>query len=225
MCCSRSCAPFGPSGIMICQPPSGCRPTGEICREDTDCCGADGLPNGSDQFESSNVVCAKEEGASVGRCSNWSMCNPAGNTCKLDSLSCSQEAVCCSGNTQVAGTCAADSLGIPRCTVEGGDLECTDPTALAGQACSSSADCCGLPCAPNGDGAFVCGGTCVGDGGNCSTTADCCSGLACENGTCGTSGNEELCAEIGQACDAETPCCNNVECNAEGVCGVVIVID
>jgi hypothetical protein len=39
-CCSRACGP-GPRGVVICQPPSGCRPAGEMCRQNTDCCGGD----------------------------------------------------------------------------------------------------------------------------------------------------------------------------------------
>src|SRR5690606_20142853 len=32
-CCSRACGP-GPAGVFICQPPSGCRPAGELCVRD-----------------------------------------------------------------------------------------------------------------------------------------------------------------------------------------------
>jgi len=234
-CCSRSCAPFGPTGIMICQPASGCRPTGEICREDTDCCGADGLPNGSPQKESSNVVCSKSPGATIGRCANWNQCNPAGNTCRLATIECSQEARCCSGNAINEETCHPDALGIPRCTIAVGGPDCTDPSALAGNECASSADCCGLPCVPNPEGGFVCGGACVPDGGDCSTTSDCCSGLICEipsgqsSGTCGTPSEdpppgEDVCAEFGQACGPDIQCCNNVECNEAGTCGVQVIV-
>ena len=236
-CCSRSCAPFGPSGIMICQPASGCRPTGEICREDTDCCGADGLPNGGGtQKPSSNVVCSKLPGATAVRCANWNQCNPAGNTCRLEAIECSQEARCCSGNAINEDSCHLDALGIPRCTIAGGGPDCSDPDALAGSECASSADCCGLPCVPSSgpEPGFVCGGACVLDGGDCTTTSDCCSGLICEipsgqsSGTCGTpSGDppgDDVCAEFGQACGPEIQCCNNVECNEAGTCGVEVIV-
>src|SRR5207248_1924701 len=45
-CCSRVCAPYGTSGVFICQPAEGCHVTGDLCRRDTDCCGysGSGLP-------------------------------------------------------------------------------------------------------------------------------------------------------------------------------------
>src|SRR5215472_3966283 len=46
-CCSRACAPYGPTGTLICQPASGCHPVGDICLQDSDCCGSAGLPGGS----------------------------------------------------------------------------------------------------------------------------------------------------------------------------------
>jgi hypothetical protein len=174
------------------------------------------------------VVCSKEAGATYGRCSNWMACNPAGNTCKLDSVSCSQEAVCCAGNTQVADTCQLDALGIPRCALADGQ-DCTDPTSYEGMACASSADCCGLPCVPDSGGGFVCGATCVDEGQVCTTSSDCCSGLQCNiptgetSGTCGMDPGGSDCAEVGQLCDAMNPCCNDVECNSKGYCGTIVI--
>jgi hypothetical protein len=53
------------------------------------------LPNGGGtQKPSSNVVCSKLPGATAGRCANWNQCNPAGNTCRLEAIECSQEARC-----------------------------------------------------------------------------------------------------------------------------------
>jgi hypothetical protein len=40
-CCSRLCAPFGDTGVSICQAAGGCRLTGELCQSDLDCCGGD----------------------------------------------------------------------------------------------------------------------------------------------------------------------------------------
>jgi hypothetical protein len=30
-CCSRACGPWGPTGIDVCQPASGCHPVGDLC--------------------------------------------------------------------------------------------------------------------------------------------------------------------------------------------------
>jgi len=191
-CCSRSCAPHR-SGLLICQPPSGCRPTGEICGTDADCCGFGGV-----QGSTGTGNCSKANaGDAVGRCDNGNACRPAGAICKLATMSCNAENNCCSGNVnQKPFACQQDVLGIPRCTMLG--QPCTDAGSKAGQACASSADCCGLACVPNpafgGDAGlppFVCGGECVRNGGSCSTAADCCPGLPCtmppgsSRGVCG----------------------------------------
>jgi hypothetical protein len=190
-CCSRSCAPYAPTGVLICQPPSGCRPTGEVCQNDTDCCGGPGLLGGN-----GSVKCSRTEGESVGRCNNGNACRGSGAICKPEGFSCNAENNCCTGNVnQVPSACKQDLLGIPRCAFAG---EC-DPDAAVyqGQPCASSADCCGLSCVPNpnpvdGGSPFVCGdGKCVPAGGACTTDADCCPGLPCvlepgsTHGVCG----------------------------------------
>jgi len=211
-CCSRSCAPFGPTGVSICQPPSGCRPTGELCQTDNDCCGAPGTP-GSTKVGSgqpADVHCSKPAGGTIGRCDNVHVCSPAGAICRLASNSCNATDECCSGTVQTHPlNCQQDLLGIPRCTVAT-DHDCKEAGApVPGTVCASSADCCGLPCVPNptaGGAPFVCGGTCVSGGGKCTTSADCCPGLPCTiapgatSGTCtpttsggtdgGTTGND-----------------------------------
>lgn len=186
-CCSRSCAPWGPSGVFVCQPPSGCRPTGEACRDDGDCCGSPGMPGGN-----GSVHCSKANGEPVGRCDNGGACRAAGAVCKLATSSCNAENNCCAGNVNTDPTvCQQDLLGIPRCTGVG---DCADAGDLSGQACATSADCCGLPCVPNQDPSgppFVCGASCVPEGGACTTDADCCAGIPCilqpgsTQGTCG----------------------------------------
>jgi hypothetical protein len=220
-CCSRACFPYGPSGVLICQPPSGCRPTGELCYEDSDCCGGPGNPDN----DVSNVMCQKAAGFSVGRCDNGNSCSPAGAICRLQSGSCNANANCCAGNVLQKDTCHQDSLGIPRCGIAecppsdpGCAMACQDPSTKVGMACASSADCCGLPCVyvPGSELGYVCGSSCVAAGGACTTTADCCSGLPCNvapgtaQGTCGTVVG---CTEYGQTCDpANNMCCNGLPC-------------
>ena len=43
-CCSRLCAPYEPTGVLICQPATGCHVVGDLCRKDSDCCGSTGMP-------------------------------------------------------------------------------------------------------------------------------------------------------------------------------------
>lgn len=230
-CCSRACAPYGNSKAIICQPPTGCRPTGEICFQDSDCCGGPGNPDN----DKSNVTCSKAAGASVGRCDNGNACRAAGAICKLATSSCNAENNCCAGNANTYPTaCQQDNLGIPRCVVDR-TIDCkADAGSRAGQVCASSADCCGLPCVPTatGDGGtqLRCGNNvCIQTGEVCTTDADCCSGNRCfvpagsSRGTCestnppkpdaGPEADVEdapppACSLYGQACTVNTDCCN-----------------
>jgi hypothetical protein len=219
-CCSRACFPYGPTGVLVCQPPSGCHPTGELCTKDTDCCGAAGLPDG----DKSDVHCEKVGTNTVGRCDNGHACSPAGAICRLQSIQCNANADCCAGNVLQNDTCHQDNLGIPRCL--GAEIDCTDPQTHVGMMCATSADCCGLPCTlpPGSEFGGVCGGACVPQGGNCTTNADCCSQLPCDiapgatNGTCGA---PQGCADIGQMCTQTADCCNGIPCT-NGICQAII---
>jgi hypothetical protein len=177
--------------VLVCQPPSGCHPTGELCQTDADCCGSSTQPQNTQ-----NVHCSKAPGATIGRCNNGQACRAAGQVCKLATTSCNAENNCCAGNVNRDPTvCQQDILGIPRCTIVGGGC---DGGTRAGQACATSADCCGMPCVPNpsGNPPLVCGSTaCVPVNGACTTTADCCAGSPCivpagsTKGTCGPTGS------------------------------------
>jgi hypothetical protein len=223
-CCSKACFPYGPTGILVCQPPSGCHPTGELCMTDDDCCGGGNNPDA----DKAHVMCRKEPGFAVGRCDNGNMCAPAGDICRLASTSCNDTDRCCAGTVQqFPDVCRQDALGIPRCGT-GTGIDCTDPASHAGQTCASSADCCGLPCvAIPGSETFVCGAKCVDTGGACTTNTDCCSGLPCNipggqsQGTCGTT---QGCSAYGQSCDANNPCCENLMCGTDGKCDGVIIL-
>src|SRR5262249_28858741 len=160
---------YGPTGALVCQPPSGCRPTGELCTNDSDCCGGPGLPDNSP----SNVMCRKEPGPTIRRCDNGNSGPPAGADWRPPSVSCHPKADCCTGNVLTMDPCHQDNLGIPRCAAAAGPCSFTP-----GMACASSADCCGNPCVPTpgSEFGFVCGNACVTSGGACTTDADCCSG-------------------------------------------------
>jgi hypothetical protein len=203
---------------------------GDVCRQDSDCCGAagTGLPG------EGNVICLKEVGKAIGACRNPTGCNPQSNVCHYQDYACSISSArndCC-GATGNSGVCQLDTLGVPRCN---GLTECVP----AGGICSSAMDCCDhLPCVPDGTGVLRClvppdGGTvCVPPGGACTIDADCCVGTTCirevgaAQGICGNvtpppdGGVPDApppCAEYGQTCTTDTDCCNQVSCY-NGIC-------
>ena len=185
-CCSRACGP-GPAGTFICQPPSGCRPAGELCVRDTDCCGGDpasGLPGSGE----SDAFCERESADDVfGRCKSQ-RCTPQGDVCQLNGGLCSESSQlpsnCCPTNSNPSnpnwkkGECEYDPLGIPRCN--GFDDDYCVPE---GGSCSQTGDCCdGRPCVPDPDdnNRLKCGTkACNEDGDTCTTNADCCIGNIC----------------------------------------------
>ncbi|HEY1691458.1 MAG TPA: hypothetical protein VGG39_04830 [Polyangiaceae bacterium] len=233
-CCSRACAPWGPTGVLVCQPASGCHPVGDLCTTDTDCCGASGLPGGSGK----PVTCDMSGGGAIGICRLPMGCKPNGDVCKLQTMSCNSSCDCCAGNCETQDTCKQDNVGVPRCT----GAQCLN----AGSACASSADCCnGAPCVPNpgANPPYVCSAqTCIPACGVCSNNADCCPGTACEvaqgstQGVCGPCGGgsgdggsppgdggtfgdggspppvDAGCALYGQVCTTASDCCYGLPC-------------
>jgi hypothetical protein len=187
-CCSRACAPWGPTGVLVCQPASGCHVVGDLCTTDGDCCGSAGLPGGSHK----PVTCVITPPDTVGVCRNPMGCKPDGDVCKLKTMSCNSSCDCCSGNCETMDTCHQDNVGVPRCAA----AQCVN----AGGACASSANCCGgAPCVPNpavgGTPPFVCSGSqCIPACGGCTNNADCCPGTSCvvapgsTHGVCGPCG-------------------------------------
>jgi hypothetical protein len=188
-CCSRLCAPFGPTGVHICQPANGCHVTGDLCKKNADCCGAAGSGVPGD----GNVTCEFMPGETIGVCRNPMSCNPEGDVCHYKADTIYQCTVSSSRNDCCAALgaksdCKLDTLGIPRCN---GGGACKP----AGGACAYSGDCCsGLPCVPNPAGTppFVCGATtCEPAAGPCTIDGDCCKGLTCNkspgsaSGSCG----------------------------------------
>jgi hypothetical protein len=237
-CCSRLCAPYGPTGVNICQPASGCHVTGDFCRQDGDCCGVEGTGLPGD----GNVTCEKEAGSDLGVCRNPLSCNPQGNVCHYKDYACdgsSARANCCGGLGAKSGECQLDGLGVPRCNGLG--TECR----AAGATCASADDCCNdVPCTPDAQGVLRCFDppdgepACVPSAGACTVNADCCVGGTCVRpvgstaGTCGVttppplpdggtpdSGSGPACAEYGQTCETGADCCNSVPCD-QGVCRV-----
>ena len=243
-CCSRLCAPYALTGVRVCQPASGCRVNGDLCRKDSDCCGAagTGLPGDG------NVTCEIAAGKTMGICRNPKSCNPQGNVCHFQNYACSISSArndCC-GVVGNSGVCEVDPLGVPRCNGLGTTCR------KGGETCASAADCCNkLPCIPDATGVLRCfvppatvdGGvpsSCVPAGGACSINGDCCVGTTCiqpigsTKGICGTvvspppstsdagtsSGPDvpaPSCALYGQACTTAADCCNGIACT-DGHC-------
>jgi hypothetical protein len=215
-CCSRLCAPYGPTGVTVCQPAEGCRINGDLCHDDSDCCGGagSGLPGDG------NVQCLRENPTDpVGICRNPMSCNPEGDVCHYQNYgnSCGNSSArndCC-GAVGNSGVCQLDPLGVPRCFGLGTSCQ------QVGDTCAFSGDCCdGAPCVPDDNGVLRCGASqCVPQGGNCSSTADCCNGQTCTmppgsiQGTCGGS---DSCALLGQDCSDANPCCTGFSCNVAG---------
>ena len=246
-CCSRLCAPFGDTGVNICQPANGCHVNGDLCREDSDCCGAagTGLPGDG------NVTCEKEDGHEVGVCRNPTGCNPQGNVCHFQDYVCSISSSrnnCC-GATGNSGACQLDPLGVPRCDGLG------EVCRAAGETCASSMDCCdGRLCVPDAEGQLRCSTSenptaCVPSGGGCSVSGDCCPGILCNvlpgstSGVCGgqppgttdpTPGSGGAgdpgtppeptysCGVYGQQCGEDGDCCGGVPCSG-GICAFAII--
>jgi hypothetical protein len=195
-CCSRACAPFGPTGVLVCQPASGCHVVGDLCTRDGDCCGSAGLPGGSGM----PVTCVITPPATVGVCRNPMGCKPDGDVCKLKTTTCNSSCDCCSGNCETKDTCKQDNVGVPRCAA----AQCVS----VGGSCASSANCCnGAPCVPNpvngGTPPFVCSATqCVAACGACTNNADCCPGSSCIVSAGSTQGMCGPCGGTGGAPDA-----------------------
>lgn len=226
-CCSRVCASSGAApGFLICQPPSGCSPIGELCRNNSDCCGWSGAPAYTNvQGPTNDVVCAKSTSTQeFGRCNQGLNCKEAGIICKPSvQEACDAPSDCCRPNgapnmnycnDDPARCCRKDALGIPRCLLNAND--CTTNPPKAGDSCATSADCCGKPCVGN-----KCQAQCVDKGGKCTSHGDCCNGLPCtiptgsSEGTCGdgsTTGGGSTCALYGQACTQSSQCCDGVPC-------------
>jgi hypothetical protein len=158
---------------------------GDICRQDSDCCGGPGVPTAPSP-NGKPVHCNIPDGGTVGVCANPQSCKPNGDVCRLQKNSCNATDDCCSGNVQQNDTCHQDILGVPRCSYAG--FADGGGCVPSNGACASSADCCNLtPCVPNpsytpggNQPEFVCNATqCVATSGGCTTNADCCPGNIC----------------------------------------------
>ena len=188
-CCSRLCAPYGPTGVNICQPARGCRVEGDLCRSNADCCGA----TGSGVLGDGSVVCSNSvNGGDVGVCmtpgpnAQGGTCVPEGDVCHFNAstYTCSissARADCCGSQRPRYLACVLDPFGVPRCNAATGPGDSGTGCIAMGNACALASECCnGTPCVANAAGQLVCSGTsCQQSGQSCTTNADCCAGLPC----------------------------------------------
>jgi hypothetical protein len=184
-CCSRVCAATLAGG-HVCEPTSGCRPIGEICHKDTDCCGggATGLPG------QNSVTCNLVPGVNppIGTCGNPQGCDPDGDVCGLavNNACGNSRHDCCDCIPPKINCCKLDKAGVPRC-YGGSTKDCPNgytgkaPCCIkAGDVCAFADECCnGAPCLPDNNGVRRCGSMCQMAGMACTADSDCCPGLPC----------------------------------------------
>lgn len=195
-CCSNLCVDAG-WGTEICQFLSGCRPFGEVCTEDFQCCA--GTVN-------TNVppICLPPDPSvdNVRRCENPPGCVDPGEMCAAGGSGASNN--CCVAKSR---GCTPTGLGVSRCN----DCDLSDPACCldVGEECEFSEQCCnGKPCIPDMNGIPRCASNCASEGALCTAHGDCCLGLMCYESVCVT--NTLGCTPIGQTCTADTECCSDV---------------
>ena len=178
-CCSRLCAPYGPTGVKVCQPASGCHITGDFCRKDADCCGVEG----TDLPGSGHVYCEKAADSDPRHLPQSDGLQSAGQRVSLQGLHVRLVLGArrlLRRSRRQGRRVRARPLGIPRCNGLG------DACRKSGDTCASSEDCCDdVPCVPGESGLLHCYGTppggpnCVPSTGACTINGDCCPGTTC----------------------------------------------
>jgi hypothetical protein len=207
-CASYLCTSEFPGGPKVCQFLGGCRPTGEICTADWQCC-SDIHYTGESCPESfgDGVGCVAHgtvEGLST--CADQQAQTGPKEPGELCGDSAGDEVhMCCHG-------CEQTTVGVWRCEGEG------DVCVPDDGACRSASDCCSGICSPfldeeTGETVLRCG-PCVPAGGLCTTHGDCCN-FVCTDGVCGESDPEDpVCVPLGAGpCAQTSDCCNGDDPN------------
>jgi hypothetical protein len=207
-CCSSYCGSYGNSGSTICQPAGGCRILGDLCRQNSDCCGGD------------QMACTLE-GAGDVVCNIFDKARGLG-TCSVPSgTNCPNPAVCTNPNDPGCSN--------STCIPEGDVCHCTQYDPKTGICVTSGGTPLPSGCSVNSVNANCCGATgaskmacrldkvgvprcftataCVATGGSCATSADCCGNVCLPdpNGhyVCGAT----TCVPTGGKCSATSDCC------------------
>jgi hypothetical protein len=220
-CCSRACVDDG-TGYKSCQYLGGCRPFGELCRKDSECCNfnAGNNPQNCNAPATNPGICRIiDQAEGIGRCDNPGNFAPAGELCGPNTNE------CCPGVPDGKLVCQTTFFGVERCLLcRPGGVDCTDNSQCCGgqcvngkcggtscvpngQGCATPDECCGKICTPDAQGVLRCGSTCIPVTGACTTNADCCTGN-CTNGKCA---NREVdCLPLGGACTDPARCCSRI---------------
>jgi hypothetical protein len=213
-CASYACASSRPGAPKTCQFLGGCRPTGEICSEDWQCCS---------QHHLTSPECSEEAGYGQGTgCVDHAVEGLA--TCSDQTAQTGPKEVgeICfdtEGNTvhMCCGECEPSLSGVWRCAGADGFGECRGN----GELCSAADQCCSGICRPveTESGTQLQCGACVLDGGLCTTGADCC-GFVCTDGVCEET-TDPVCLPLGASCTESAECCS--ELCFDGSCSTFIV--
>lgn len=215
-CASFACASTFQGGPKICQYLGGCRPAGEVCGQDFECCGYLELSQTRNQCRTAQptpgacliLLTASDGGVLLRKCELQPTDKEAGEIC----YSSTGPVHNCCGGTAV---CQPTVTGVSRCfgvgvVPDGGP---DGGACLAnGNLCSIADQCCTKVCAPGTTDAgtrLICSG-CIADGAACTTNVDCCSQI-CAAGICGAAPDGGvICTPLGGACTADSPCCSTI---------------
>ena len=237
-CSTYACASNFPGGPKVCQDLGGCKPAGEICGEDWECCGYYSIDNGGGTSVDgmSNDHCRHvdtQEGTGMcqeidpvnlpglRRCNLLMGDKEVGEICK-DAAGVTVHN-CCLGQTATQDEiCQVTATGVFRC---GSVVSTCLPD---GEQCSIGSQCCNGVCSPgevNGMSSLVCGGgtmSCLENGTTCTASADCCSGYCDPNtNTCGT--NSSGCSPLGGSCQEASDCCDQGNiCSSSNTCAIFV---
>jgi hypothetical protein len=208
-CCSSYCGAYGNAGSTICQPAGGCRILGDLCRQNSDCCGGD--KTACTLEGAGDVVCnIFDTKRGLGTCSV-----PSGTNCPAPPVCTNPNDPGCSNSTCIPEGdvchCTQYDPATGICVTNGGT-----PLPSGCSVNSVNANCCGATGASKGACRLDKVGvprcftvtTCVPVMGDCATSADCCNGNVCVpdgNGhfVCGTTS----CVPTGGKCTATSDCC------------------
>lgn len=199
-CCTDFCADAGgqicdgADADCRCRLVTGCRPTGELCDADADCC---------------NNYCDRPNGATVGSCAALGSCETVGEPCGNPGVNGS----CCSN------ACVDEGSGVATCVFLGGCLPLGEVCETAGECCGGS--CIDSGTTADGRPIMRCADTtsCLNPGEVCMTGAssNCCpaggGSTGCETANSGVDrcfGGEPGCTIPSNGCTTVAECCTDL---------------
>lgn len=174
----------------------GCRPDGETCARDLNCCsqGCEGDPplcttprcNTAGETCAVAADCCSALGCTAGHCATG--CTPRYATC-------TRSDECCSGSVcdPMLGRCMGAVATMGQACDDAAQNFCWDAGTCVGTICERDARCNGLAT-------------------TCASNADCCAGFPCVSGRC------HRCSARGEACTGDDQCCTGAHSCVGGTC-------